>query len=200
MRGCWNRQTGKLEVLVSVLACGFKSHFPHQCKGHSIFGCPLFLYLGKSAKHYHRKKPHWNRTKSLISWKRNLFRSQTGKLEVLVSVLACGFKSHFPHQCKGHSIFGCPLFLYLGKSAKHYHRKKPHWNRTKSLISWKRNLFRSQTGKLEVLVSVLACGFKSHFPHQCKGHSIFGCPLFLFIEDLKINSIKDSHIRIRTFR
>ncbi len=55
-------------------------------------------------------------------------------------------------------------------------------------------------GKLEVLVSVLACGFKSHFPHQCKGHSIFECPLFLFIEDLKINSIKDSHIRIRTFR
>ena len=45
LRGCWNRQTGKLEVLVSVLACGFKSHFPHQCKGHSIFGCPLFLYL-----------------------------------------------------------------------------------------------------------------------------------------------------------
>ena len=180
LRGCWNRQTGKLEVLVSVLACGFKSHFPHQCKGHSIFECPLFLYLGKSAKHYHRKKPHWNRTKSLISWKRNLFRSQTGKLEVLVSVLACGFKSHFPHQCKGHSIFECPLFLYLGKSAKHYHRKKPHWNRTKSLISWKRNLFRSQTGKLEVLVSVLACGFKSHFPHQCKGHSIFECPLFLF--------------------
>jgi hypothetical protein len=31
-------------------------------------------------------------------WKRNLFRSQTGKLEVLVSVLACGFKSHFPHH------------------------------------------------------------------------------------------------------
>ena len=79
LRGCWNRQTGKLEVLVSVLACGFKSHFPHQCKGHSIFECPLFLYLGKSAKHYHRKKPHWNRTKSLILWKRNLFRSQTGK-------------------------------------------------------------------------------------------------------------------------
>ena len=68
LRGCWNRQTGKLEVLVSVLACGFKSHFPHQCKGHSIFECPLFLYLGKSAKHYHRKKPHWNRKKSLISW------------------------------------------------------------------------------------------------------------------------------------
>ena len=131
---------------------------------------------------------------------RGCWNRQTGKLEVLVSVLACGFKSHFPHQCKGHSIFGCPLFLYLGKSAKHYHRKKPHWNRRKSSISWKRNLFRSQTGKLEVLVSVLACGFKSHFPHQCKGHSIFGCPLFLFIEDLKINSIKDSDNRIRVFR
>ncbi len=37
----------------SVLACGFKSHFPHQCKGHSFFKCPLFLYLSKSANHYH---------------------------------------------------------------------------------------------------------------------------------------------------
>ena len=145
MRGCWNRQTGKLEVLVSVLACGFKSHFPHQCKGHSVFGCPLFLYLGKSAKHYHRKKPHWNRTKSLISWKRNLFRSQTGKPQVPQSVLACGFKSHFPHQCKGHSIFECPFFIsrQISKSAKHYHQKQSRWNRTKSLILWKRNLFRS---------------------------------------------------------
>ena len=50
LRGCWNRQTGKLEVLVSVLACGFKSHFPHQCKGHSIFECPLFLYPAKKRK------------------------------------------------------------------------------------------------------------------------------------------------------
>ena len=77
LRGCWNRQTGKLEVLVSVLACGFKSHFPHQCKGHSIFECPLFLYLGKSANYYHQKQLCWNRTKSLISWKRNLFRRLT---------------------------------------------------------------------------------------------------------------------------
>ena len=68
---------GKLEVLVSVLACGFKSHFPHQCKGHSIFECPLFLYLGKSANYYHQKQSRWNRTKSLISWKRNLFRRLT---------------------------------------------------------------------------------------------------------------------------
>ena len=40
--------------------------------------------------------------------------------------------------------------------------------------------FLSQTGKPQVPQSVLACGFKSHFPHQCKGHSIFECPLFLF--------------------
>lgn len=30
MRACWNRQTGKLEVLVSVRSCGFKSHRSHQ--------------------------------------------------------------------------------------------------------------------------------------------------------------------------
>ena len=54
----------------------------------------------------------------------------------------------------------------------------------KSMILRKRNLFRSQTGKLEVPQSVLACGFKSHFPHQCKGHSIFECPLFCFSENL----------------
>ena len=131
---------------------------------------------------------------------RGCWNRQTGKLEVLVSVLACGFKSHFPHQCKGHSIFECPLFLYLGKSANYYHQKQSRWNRTKSLISWKRNLFRSQTGKLEVPQSVLACGVKSHFPHQCKGHSIFECPLFFIIEDWKINRIKDRDNRIRTFR
>lgn len=32
MRACWNRQTGKLEVLVSVRSCGFKSHRSHQQK------------------------------------------------------------------------------------------------------------------------------------------------------------------------
>ena len=46
LRGCWNRQTGKLEVLVSVLACGFKSHFPHQCKGHSIFRVS-FIFISR---------------------------------------------------------------------------------------------------------------------------------------------------------
>ena len=30
MRVCWNRQTGKLEVLVPVRACEFKSHYPHH--------------------------------------------------------------------------------------------------------------------------------------------------------------------------
>ena len=142
MRGCWNRQTGKLEVLVSVLACGFKSHFPHQCKGHSIFECPLFLYLNKSANYYHQKQSRWNRTKSLILWKRNLFRS------------------------------------------------------VKSLILRKRNLFRSQTGKPQAPQSVLACGFKSHFPHQCKGHSFFECPLFLYPANLQITIIKNSHAGI----
>ena len=132
MRGCWNRQTGKLEVLVSVLACGFKSHFPHQCKGHSIFRVSFIFISGKSANYYHQKQARWNRTKSLILWKRNLFRSvkslilrkrnlfrsQTGKLEVLVSVLACGFKSHFPHQCKGHSIFRVSFIFISGKKEK----------------------------------------------------------------------------------
>ena len=50
LRGCWNRQTGKLEVLVSVLACGFKSHFPHQCKGHSIFRVSFIFISGKKRK------------------------------------------------------------------------------------------------------------------------------------------------------
>lgn len=29
MRKCWNRQTGTLEVRVSM-TCGFKSHLPHH--------------------------------------------------------------------------------------------------------------------------------------------------------------------------
>ena len=132
---------------------------------------------------------------------RGCWNRQTGKLEVLVSVLACGFKSHFPHQCKGHSVFGCPLFLYLGKSAKHYHRKKPHWNRTKSLILRKRNLFRRLTKASPRCPSQYWRVGSS--PISCtsvKDVRFFGCPLFLFIEDLKIDSIKDSDNRIRVFR
>ena len=30
MWGCWNRQTGQLEVLVSERSYGFKSHIPHH--------------------------------------------------------------------------------------------------------------------------------------------------------------------------
>ncbi len=131
---------------------------------------------------------------------RGCWNRQTGKLEVLVSVLACGFKSHFPHQCKGHSIFECPLFLYPTNQQSIISKKATLESHEIFDFVEAELVPQIDKGKLEVLVSVLACGFKSHFPHQCKGHSIFECPLFLFIEDLKINSIKDSHIRIRTFR
>nr|DAG02509.1 MAG TPA: hypothetical protein [Siphoviridae sp. ctneY2] len=52
------------------VGCAFRIRIGHyfQCKGHSIFECPLFLYLGKSANYYHQKQSRWNRTKSLISW------------------------------------------------------------------------------------------------------------------------------------
>ena len=30
MRVCWNRPTGKLEMLVPIRACEFKSHYPHH--------------------------------------------------------------------------------------------------------------------------------------------------------------------------
>ena len=43
-------------------------------------------------------------------------------------------------------------------------------------------------GKPRVPRSVLACGFKSHFPHRCKGHSVFECPLF-FIKIIKFSTI-----------
>ena len=36
MRVCWNRQTGKLEVLVFDWTCGFKSHHSHHF---SLFVC-----------------------------------------------------------------------------------------------------------------------------------------------------------------
>ena len=73
----------------SVLACGFKSHFPHQCKGHSIFECPLFLYLGKSLSlkkatlesheifDFVVEKTCFLGVKSMILRERNLFRRLT---------------------------------------------------------------------------------------------------------------------------
>ena len=42
-----------------------------------FFECPLFFISGKSANYYHQKQSRWNRTKSLILWKRNLFRRLT---------------------------------------------------------------------------------------------------------------------------
>ena len=116
--------------------------------------------------------------------------------------------------------FSGVLFLYLGKSANqqsiiiekiHTGIARNLWFCGSGTCSAAPNLwfggsgnawrFRRQTQrKPQVPQSVLACGFKSHFPHQCKGHSIFECPLFLFIEDSKINSIKDSDNRIRVFR
>ena len=89
------------------------------------FSSVLYFYIRQISKALSAKKPHWNRTKSLISWKRNLFRSQTGKLEVLVSVLACGFKSHFPHHKR--NLFCLPrqerFFLDFWAKYKANHRK-----------------------------------------------------------------------------
>ena len=92
LRGCWNRQTGKLEVLVSVLACGFKSHFPHQCKGHSIFRMSFIFISRQISKLLSSKKAtlesheifdlvveetRFLGVKSMILRKRNLFRRLT---------------------------------------------------------------------------------------------------------------------------
>ncbi len=92
LRGCWNRQTGKLEVLVSVLACGFKSHFPHQCKGHSIFRVSFIFISRQISKVLSLKTTTLESheifdfvveetcflgVKSLILRKRNLFRRLT---------------------------------------------------------------------------------------------------------------------------
>ena len=133
MRGCWNRQTGKLEVLVSVLACGFKSHFPHQCKGHSIFRVSFIFYIRQISKLLSSKtvtlESHeiFDFVEAELVPQREIFdfaeaelvsQVDKGKPQVPQSVLACGFKSHFPHQCKGHSIFECPLFLYPAKKRK----------------------------------------------------------------------------------
>ena len=41
---------GKPQAPQSVLACGFKSHFPHQCKGHSIFRVSFIFISGKKEK------------------------------------------------------------------------------------------------------------------------------------------------------
>ena len=133
MRGCWNRQTGKLEVLVSVLACGFKSHFPHQCKGHSFFRVSFIFISGKSANYYHQKQLRWNRTKSLILRKRNLFRSVKSlilrKRNLFRRLTKASPRCPSQYWRVGSSpisrtsvkdirFFECPLFLYPAKKRK----------------------------------------------------------------------------------
>ena len=183
---------------MSVLACGFKSHFPHQCKGHSIFECPLFLYLGKSAN------PQITIILKSTLESHEIFdfveaefvpQIDKGKPQVSQSVLACGFKSLFPHQCKGHSIFRMS-FIFISRQISKLLSSKTVTLESHEIFDLveaelvpqyeifdfvvEETCFLSQTGKPQVPQSVLACGFKSHFPHQCKGHSIFECPLFLF--------------------
>ena len=83
---------------MSVLACGFKSHFPHQCKGHSIFECPLFLYPTNQQSIISKKATLESHEIFDFVEAELVPQIDKGKLEVLVSVLACGFKSHFPHH------------------------------------------------------------------------------------------------------
>ena len=132
MRGCWNRQTGKLEVLVSVLACGFKSHFPHQCKGHSIFRVSFIFIFRQISKALSSKtvtlESHeifdfvveetcFIGVKSLILRKRNLFRRLTKASPRCPSQYwRVGSSPISRTSVKDIRFFECPLFLYLGKS------------------------------------------------------------------------------------
>ena len=84
-----------------------------------FFECPLFLYLNKSANYYHRKTVTLESHEIFDFAEAELVpQVDKGKPQVPQSVLACGFKSHFPHRCKGYSIFECPLFLYPAKKEK----------------------------------------------------------------------------------
>ena len=97
--------------------------------------------------------------------------------------------------------FSSVLYFYISANQQSIIIEKSHTGIARNLwFCGSGTCSAVRQGKPQVPQSVLACGFKSHFPHQCKGHSIFGCPLFLFIEDLKIDSIKDSNNKIRVFR
>ena len=104
---------------MSVLACGFKSHFPHQCKGHSIFRVS-FIFISKQISKLLSSKTVTLESHEIFDFAEAELVPQVdkGKPQVPQSVLACGFKSHFPHRCKGYSIFECPLFLYPAKKRK----------------------------------------------------------------------------------
>ena len=144
LRGCWNRQTGKLEVLVSVLACGFKSHFPHQCKGHSIFECPLFLYPTNQQSIISKKATLESHEIFDFVEAELVPQSDKASLRCLCQYWRVG-SSPISRTSVKDIRFSSVLYFYIRQISKALSAKKPHWNRTKSLISWKRNLFRSQT-------------------------------------------------------
>ena len=122
--------------------------------------------------------------------KETCFLGQAGKSRVPRSVLACGLKSHFPHRYKGykgHSFFECPLFLYINKSANYYHQKQSRWNRTKSLILWKRNLFRRLTKASPRCPSQYwRVGSSPISRTSVKDIRFFECPLFYMLYNIEI--------------
>ena len=98
-----------------------------------FFECPLFLYLNKSANYYHQKQSRWNRTKSLILWKRNLFRSVKSlilrKRNLFRRLTKASPRCPSQYWRVGSSpisrtgvkdirFFECPLFLYPAKKRK----------------------------------------------------------------------------------
>ncbi len=173
LRGCWNRQTGKLEVLVSVLACGFKSHFPHQCKGHSIFRVSfIFCYKLPQITIILKSTLESHEIFDFVV-EETCFLSRTRQAPGAQSVLACGFKSHFPHRCKGHSIFRVSfIFCYKLPQITIILKSTLESHEIFDFVV-EETCFLSRTRQAPGAQSVLACGFKSHFPHRCKGHSIF---------------------------
>ena len=143
-RACWNRQTGKLEVLVSVRSCGFKSHRSHQ-KRRDTRSC----------------------ASSFLVWH-----------FCCAKVVACGRMTERewgnPQRFPPHTP---PSLRYVEvRTTKPVgsHRKatlKGGFSVTarfcyNSQVSCPRACWNRQTGKLEVLVSVRSCGFKSHRSHQ----------------------------------
>ena len=98
-----------------------------------FFECPLFFISGKSANYYHQKQSRWNRTKSLILWKRNLFRSVKSlilrKRNLFRRLTKASPRCPSQYWRVGSSpisrtgvkdirFFECPLFLYPAKKRK----------------------------------------------------------------------------------
>ena len=92
---------------MSVLACGFKSHFPHQCKGHSIFRVSFIFISRQISKALSSKtvtlESHeiFDLVEAELVPQHEIFdlveaelvpQVDKGKPQVPRSVLACGFK------------------------------------------------------------------------------------------------------------